>query len=170
MGDQGGTGMGQACVDGLCGAYSFYQTGWEHVFSFDSFPSSVALKFLGNFFLQRHRYCEMRDLVLLVRQISWKEACNTVFLSGQPLNDCCPFLFVLCFALRQNSGGICAVWEHGNGIFILKESLNNFLVLNWKKESKISIFLSLTEEGKFEPVKTLGLQAVYFHLTFKKHL
>lgn len=28
----------------------------------------------------------------------------------------------------------------------------------------------VTEEGKLEQVKTLGLQAVYFHLTFKSHL
>lgn len=28
----------------------------------------------------------------------------------------------------------------------------------------------VTEEGKLEQVKTLGLQAVYFHLTFKAHL
>lgn len=51
----------------------------------------------------------------------------------------------------------------------LKDSFNNFPVWNSKKDSKISIFF-VTEEEKLEQVKTLGLQAVYFHLTFKTHL
>lgn len=57
----------------------------------------------------------------------------------------------------------------GNGLFILKESFNIFPVWNSKKDYKISIFF-VTEEEKLEQVKTLGLEAVYFHLTFKTHL
>lgn len=73
------------------------------MFSFDSFLSSVTLKLPGNFFLHRHGYLELKDLVLLIRSL---EACNAMFLSGPPLNHYHPFLFALCFALNQNSGGI----------------------------------------------------------------
>lgn len=75
----------------------------------------------------------------------------------------------LCFTLPWNTIQVEFVL-HGNGLFILKDSLNIFSCLKLEERIKeISIFLSL-RKWKLEPVKTLGRQAVYFHLTFEKHL